>query len=1321
MASRRPDSDSVSSRITDLRLTSPLCRAPLAIGFHAEAFGDASIVAVRVAIAHRAGVVTRLAPAAQLGIREPRGKGRISLEAGRIPSGPAAVVLTPIDGLGQAGQGARIELEIPSGGCPTDPGTLHLDPLAPTLQRPTGEGRVHVRCRVRRKGNEAVSLFVTLHGPDGRCDTFDLPAPANQSTLTLTSLTSADAGGRYRIVAVLVGPDGTMGPATEAAIHLVGRGGQPAPEVKAVVPASKRHLLEVRGRGFSAEGLTVTFGPTRVAVHEVSDRKLLVAPPDDLDAPVPVTVATVDGIGVSAAPWTPPVSIRLVPETFSVAEGGSYRLQAVVRGGGRRRRVVWSINGKAEGIRVDRRGIVTVAVSDRPREFTVVATVDGVQATALGTITGTVDRPAKRATVGRLGGTVRSLDGGASLEIPSGALGKLGQFGIEPVVVVGRGRAGRGPLVVAEARLSASQRQLDKPALLRLPLSLPLDPDTKVRFRGKDHGNRDWRDLDWDAILNGRWVGARLERVPNWIQVLVDVDWDVARPAPQVVTKPIINGLEPNTLDEGVTAAILVTGANFVPGLTEVQFLTATGAVESRIEARTKAVTADGRQLGVALKVGVMTDLGEGSSRPITVRVVTPAGMAETTLWILGHDELDVSNGTRTVVASGTFSRMQVDGTGRLQIANAVPPISVDCFEIARVASTHEAGGGLVVLAGNGGRGNAGTNGGAAGGGGGGAVPAGHGSGGNGGAGATGAGGRGGDGSPGRTAVTLTRAGAGGTGGVPGGGGPFPHQGGTGGNGTPGRRGIGSFAEPTFEPSPGGGGGGGGGGEGWIFQTTGAGGGGGGGGGGAFSLSAGEAVEVEGDIVAAGGNGAFGERAIAGSTDLFTLIKAGDGGGGGGGAGGLLWLRGVRYRSGMVVAVEGVQGQPPRYGPPGIEARTLFQQMLDRTPSGTIAVEGETPLSRGALWGGPDLPYVRDLLATAPAVDVATTAADAVRVRGASLQPALFNNVGSNGVVTVTLQPGFNEVEAVWTGASGLGPVLQTCAPIRKRVFLFLPNTIPFYEFTIAVTPGTAVLPTERSLALTAAVTSRPATPSVDWDIGPGSPLNAGSILRTGAFSLRYTAPCEASAQPVIIRAKSSLDPSRGTSASITVVPGIEVSATAPSGTPADPTLPSLNPYQVLTISIPAAVAAQWPERFGVTPDVEFERYEATPQGGWAKSRTPVAGASVAGMTALTVELPPRATPVQRVRVPGHGCTTVQVVPIIHQLDPATATFPQLTIRGAGFAPGETTVIYISGAVAPSDLVQVTPDTIVVAHRPPSGSEIRVRTPGGTSAGAVMP
>ena len=488
-----------------------------------------------------------------------------------------------------------------------------------------------------------------------------------------------------------------------------------------------------------------------------------------------------------------------------------------------------------------------------------------------------------------------------------------------------------------------------------------------------------------------------------------------------------------------------------------------------------------------------------------------------------------------------------------------------------------------------------------------------------------------------------------------------------------------------------------------------------------MSLSAGEAVEVDGDIVAAGGDGAFGERAIAGSTDLFTLIKAGDGGGGGGGAGGLLWLRGVRYRSGMVVAVEGTQGQPPRYGPPGIEARTLFQQMLARTPSGTIAVEGESPVSRGALWGGPDLPYVRDLLATVPAVDVTTTAADAVRVQGASWPPVLFNNIASNGVVTVTLLPGFNEVEALWTGASGWGPVLQTCAPIRKRVFLYLPNTIPFYEFTVGVTPGTAVLPTEGSLVLTAAVTSRPATPSVDWDIAPGSPLDPGSLTRVGAFSARYTAPCGASAQPVVIRVKSSLDPSRASTASITVVPGIEVSGSAQSGTPADPTLPSINPDQVLTISIPAAVAAQWPERLLVTPDVEFERYEPTPQGGWAKSRTPVAGVSVPGMTALTVELPDGPTPVQRVRVPGHGCATLQVVPTISRLDPATVTFPQLTIRGAGFAPGETTVIYISGLVAPTDLLQVTPDFIVVAHRPPSGSEIRVRTQGGTSAGAVMP
>src|SRR5262249_21452525 len=86
--------------------------------------------------------------------------------------------------------------------------------------------------------------------------------------------------------------------------------------------------------------------------------------------------------------------------------------------------------------------------------------------------------------------------------------------------------------------------------------------------------------------------------------------------------RPEIAFVAPSSLHEGETAAILLTGKNFVPGRRTVQFLDEQGQVEPRIDVRSTAVTADGTKLGIALKVGVMTDFGEGTTRTLTVKVL---------------------------------------------------------------------------------------------------------------------------------------------------------------------------------------------------------------------------------------------------------------------------------------------------------------------------------------------------------------------------------------------------------------------------------------------------------------------------------------------------------------------------------------------------------------------------------------------------------------------------------------------------------------------------------------------------------------------------
>jgi hypothetical protein len=508
-----------------------------------------------------------------------------------------------------------------------------------------------------------------------------------------------------------------------------------------------------------------------------------------------------------------------------------------------------------------------------------------------------------------------------------------------------------------------------------------------------------------------------------------------------------------------------------------------------------------------------------------------------------------------------------------------------------------------------------------------------------------------------------------------------------------------------------------------VFKTTGAGGGGGGAGGGAVLIAAGEEVTLQGDVVAAGGDGAFGNYPVTTvSPGSANLIQAGRGGGGGGGAGGMIILQGVRWWSGVLVAVGGNQGTTLRYGPFPADTRTAWQRLLQQPQSGAIRVDGELPVTLGGGFNGPDLGYVYTLLVTSPDIEVYAPGADVIRVAGDNFQAASFDQrTGQSSQFPVTLFEGFNEVRSEWTGAGQYGQPIMTCAMIRQRTFLYLAGTIPYYEFACAVSPATATVPTERTVQLTAAVTARPAT-TVTWDVWAGAGASLGTIqANQQGGGAAYTAPCTAPSAPVLVRAISTLDPSRYGSATITVIPGIEVSSIATSGTAANSGVASANVGQDLTITIPAAVFASTGQGFGAGQAVEFDLIERLANGSCQTRRAPSQGTVLTGLTTLTVTVPPCAAPVQSIRAIGHGCLPIQVVPVITSIDADQSNFPHVIIAGSGFACGGTIVTYISGDVDASKIVSVTCDRIEVAVSPPSGTQVRVRTAGGTSAGFIMP
>ena len=373
---------------------------------------------------------------------------------------------------------------------------------------------------------------------------------------------------------------------------------------------------------------------------------------------------------------------------------------------------------------------------------------------------------------------------------------------------------------------------------------------------------------------------------------------------PAQLSAPVITGVEGSPpVEEGATVAVLVTGANFVPGATYVSVLLG-GAVDKRIQARRRGRHA-GRHApghddpGRPHPGAARTDR-PGAPAPLSshmLRVQTPAGSRGVPFPIAGRDEIRVQAGQ--VVAIGApvrLSRLDVDQRRPARRGVDRPP-GDDRRAGARreiwgdvrvVAATGASGGSPAVQrrrAGPGGAGGAG------------AAPFNAGGGGAGGSGRADRGrpaGRRRWAPPARRAwaPAPARSGSGGAGGVGANSAP------DGGRSRTGRRaglpGAGrrrtrtsssasaSSYPPGFAPGAGGGGGGGGGGEGLLAPgRPGGGGGGGGAGGGAVRIAAGRELWTYGNVVARGGDGGRGGLG-SGTTGSAPATAAAAGGGGGG-------------------------------------------------------------------------------------------------------------------------------------------------------------------------------------------------------------------------------------------------------------------------------------------------------------------------------------------------------------------------------------------------------------------------------------------------------
>jgi hypothetical protein len=323
---------------------------------------------------------------------------------------------------------------------------------------------------------------------------------------------------------------------------------------------------------------------------------------------------------------------------------------------------------------------------------------------------------------------------------------------------------------------------------------------------------------------------------------------------------------------------------------------------------------------------------------------------------------------------------------------------------------------------------------------------------------------------------------------------------------------------------------------------------------------------------------------------------------------------------------------------------------------------------------------------------------------------------GAPFTATIPLAPGFNDVDGVVVIGSG-GPgdpfiVLAAAAPVRRRRILYQPGFVSVFGFTCTIAPPTPTVATERSVKLTATVTGTTQN-AVTWSVDGGSAN--GAVAQDGT----YRAPCNAPAGAVTVRASSVFDPSRSGTAAVTVIAGIAVNASAAIGTPADPAAPSANVGQAITATIPSAARALTGEDFAASQNVVFETISRDAAGVCQAGTTPVTATVATGLQSLDATVPSCAAPDQRVRIAGHGCARLQVVPTITSLNRDASLGPNMVVNGSGFACGATQVFFGATQVPAAQVLSVACDVIVLGARPAAGEQVTVRTVGGTSNGVA--
>ncbi len=666
--------------------------APLAFRY-ADPDGDIATLELR-SLREAADRVDRI-PAALLKIAGVEGEIRMVLEPHRLAFGPNRFSAVLVDAAGLRSEPVEFTLTVEGRGFGgTAPSVSGFEPLVDAWKRPATLGdeiRPLFRFDHADPDGDIARAVVRIERPGGAVERVEtrsaglsilsgagLPVEGHVE-ISLLTLRSDDPLGIYLVELSLIDANGNVSPVATSSVELMEAGGRVPLSIASFAPASgpPGTLVTLAGQGFDAEpreSLLVELAgiPGEVIVVAASSLTFIVPA-----GAFPDRIRASDGQSraMSREVFNVPASVTISPVEpwASVGAGIAFRAEVTAAIS---HDFIWSVNGLAGGSTesgtIDAAGLYQAPTSI-PAGGKVIVSValaadPSVSAATEVEIRPPPSLPGAALILASSGGRVRSMDGGAAIDIPPGALAADTAISVETLLPDELPPPPASERILGAVHFEPSGLVFLSPATVTLPIARYIATGTPLPVRLIDPASSEYVDEDVTASAGPDGTSATFQIAHFSTFAVVETVSIAVLPPPTIASYYPVQGLE------GLDVPLAIAGTGLLPDL-EVR-VRKNGA--PTLDITPGALHAVGNQAGILLKVHTIPDLPENSSRTYTIELRRPGAASGATaqFTVLGLDEKIVRDREIWTIEGDThfrFSQLIVEPGGLVRVTSPEP------------------------------------------------------------------------------------------------------------------------------------------------------------------------------------------------------------------------------------------------------------------------------------------------------------------------------------------------------------------------------------------------------------------------------------------------------------------------------------------------------------------------------------------------------------------------------------------------------------------------------------------------------------------------